>query len=120
MKYNCPIPEFEECYVEMSENWTRGQVKTFFSASGEAYVQVLKKKILSINLKTENGAITLPEELTEANIENVDMILWKWFSTAINAGIDRLYSLGEEIAQSWLKEQGTMTAQKEKDSLKQK
>lgn len=109
MRYDCPVPEFPDDYVEISERWSRGEVKAFFSANGDEYLDLVKRKVVALRLTTTDGAITEPEQLTLEAIDTVDVHVWKWFSVAINRGVDTLYTLGEEIALRWLRGSATPT-----------
>jgi hypothetical protein len=102
MKYQCDIPGFEECYIELSERWTRGELKAFFAETGDAYLDLVRNKITACYLTTEGGGvIAKPEHLTNENIDLIDIWLWKWFGTAVAVGVDELYSMGEAHARRW-------------------
>jgi hypothetical protein len=101
MKYQCDIPGFEDCYVELSQHWTRGQLTKFFTVTGADYLDLIRSKITAIYLRTETGAIEQPEQLTIDASDDVDIWLWKWFGTAVAVGVDELYSMGEAHARRW-------------------
>lgn len=111
MRYQCDIPGFEDNFFDLSERWTRGEVKAFFAETGEPYLALIRAKLTAIHLAAEppTGAITTPEQLTSAATDDIDLAVWKWFSTAINRGVDDLYRLGEAHASRWLSAQGTTT-----------
>lgn len=106
MRFDCPVHGFEDNFVEITERWSRKDVRNFYELKGEEYLSHLRTKIVSINL---GSSVQSPEDFTSEKIEDVDMQVWKWFSTAVNLALDTLYSMGEEIASRWLREQGLMT-----------
>ena len=109
MKYQCDIPGFEDCFVELSERWTRGQLTKFFTVNGDEYLDLIRSKITAIHLTTEDGVIDTPEALTMEATDQVDIWLWKWFGTAIAVGVDELYSMGEAHARRWSGEYAKQT-----------
>jgi hypothetical protein len=110
LKYQCDIPGFEDCWFELSERWTRGQVKAFFADRGEDFLNLIRSKIVAIHFTTDSGAIDHPDQLTVDATDDVDMVLWKWFSTALNTGVDELYSMGEAHARRWSGEYAKLMA----------
>lgn len=109
MKYQCDIPGFEDCFVEISERWTRKELRLYFSAKGDEYVTFMQTKISSIYLETTGEPIDEPGKLTLEASEDVDIALWKWLSTALTRGVDDMLSLGEAHARRWLSEQDKLT-----------
>lgn len=111
MKYQCDIPGFEECFIDVSERWTRGETSAFFELRDEAYLALISKKIVALHLVAEppTGVITEPAQLTPAAVNDIDMMLWKWFSTALNKAVDDLYALGKAHASRWLSAQESAT-----------
>jgi hypothetical protein len=102
MRYTCNVPGFENCFVEVSERWTRGDVKNFFALKGEEYLTLLRAKIVAIHLDTDSTPIDDAEKLTSDAADNVDYMLWRWFSVAVQKGVDDLYAMGEASARRWL------------------
>ena len=110
MRYTCDIPGFEDCWFELSERWTRGELKAFFADRGEDYLALVRKKLTAIHMPIETGAIDAPEALTMEAADGVDIMLWKWFGTALNMGVDELYSMGEAHARRWSGEYAKLMA----------
>lgn len=95
-RYDCDIPGFDDAFVEMSDRWTRGELRRFWEAKGAEYLTMVGDKITSLYLPTATGeAIDDPEKLTEDNLDDIDIILWQWFSNVPIAHIGTLNSLGE-------------------------
>lgn len=106
MRYNSNVPGLEHCFVEISERWTRGDVKNFFALKGDEFLALVRSKVVAIHLEAEGGAIDTPDKLTSDNADNVDYQLWRWFSVALQKGVDDLYALGEATARRWLDASG--------------
>ena len=102
MRYVSNIEGLEHCFVEVSERWTRGDVKNFFALKGEDFLTLVRSKVVAIHLETDGEPIDAPDKLTSDNADNVDYQLWRWFSVALQKGVDDLYALGEANARRWL------------------
>lgn len=100
-KYQCDIPGFEDCWFELSERWTRGELKAFFAETGNKYLDLVRSKIIACYFAAEGAPITEPAQLTSENVDRIDIWLWKWFGTAVAVGVDELYSMGEAHARRW-------------------
>lgn len=88
--------EFDDTnFVEFESRWTRKDIRTISTGTGEEYVDTLRRKIVAVHLDLSDGAITSPEELTDEAIDNMDWVLWRWFSATPMAVIKDLSDLGE-------------------------
>lgn len=105
MRYTSNVPGFESNFLEVSEHWTRKEVRQFYAVKGEEYLKLIRSKLVAIHLDTESGVpIDTPDKFTDENTDGVDYLVWRWVSIALNRGIDDLYALGEETARLWLAE----------------
>lgn len=96
MRYECTIPGHEANFVELSDHWTRGDVRQYFALKGDEYMDFVRSKIVTIHLQMEDGtAIDTPEKFVNDNIDNVHLHVWRWVGMAIQKGVDDLYALGE-------------------------
>ena len=98
MRYDCTIPGFEGNFVELSDNWTRGDVRQYFALKGDDYLNFIRSKIVTVHLQMADGAIDCAEKFTNENIDNVHLHVWRWVGLAIQKGVDDLYALGEASA----------------------
>lgn len=95
-RYDCDIPGFEDAFVEMSDRWTRGELRKFWEAKGEKYLAMIGDKIVAIFLPLATGeAIDEPAGLVEEALDDIDIVLWQWFSNVPMAHISTLNTLGE-------------------------
>jgi hypothetical protein len=93
----------ESAYVELSDSWTRREVREFMEADGEGSLLMLKSHIVSICLP----GIASAEDITEEAIDEMDWQLWRWFSALPVAHLNSLYELGEKKRQQLLGIAGT-------------
>lgn len=117
MRYTCDIPGFEDNYIELSERWTRREMATSRTATGDAYFALLQRKVTAIYLSRVDEAtgnpidpIDNPSAFTTEAVDAVDYMVWRWVAYAVRRGLDDLYSLGEESARRWSSALDTATA----------
>lgn len=91
MRYLCDLEGFDGCFVEFSERWTRAEMRNVWNVEGSAYWQLVRGKVTAVKL----GDVSSPEELTETALDEMDWLLFRWFSGAILKAITDLQSLGE-------------------------
>lgn len=103
MRYQCDIEGYEDCFIELKQSWTRGEIKRFFNQSGDEWLGLLRSKIETIHLRQANGdVIDTPEKFTNDSVDEVDFVFWRWVQAALQKAIDDLQNLGEENARRWL------------------
>jgi len=105
LRYDCEA--FPGSFVEISDAWTRGEIKSLISenlASSDSW-RVAVTKIVACHIeRIDEDAITdpaqLPADLTDVAYDSMDMRLFRWLANvAIKAALD-VTDLGEEIAAS--------------------
>lgn len=94
-KYICDIPGYADCFVQISDNWTRGDMKRFSVTWGADFLELVRPKLVSISLF---GGIDTPAALTTENTDALPYTLWRWLATALQKGKDDLHSMGEATA----------------------
>lgn len=113
MRFTCDIPGFEDCWIEISDFWTRKDRNDFLKASefgadeepdehgyrpGDyAYCDALRRKVEAVHLRTVDGdIIDDPEELTPSAFqERLDDSVATWISYTPVAAYDSRRKLGE-------------------------
>lgn len=90
-RYVCDLPGYEDCYVQIGDNWTRGDMKKFNVTWGAEFLDLVRPKLVSISLP----GILHPEDLTAENTDALDYTLWRWLASALQKGKDDLQSMGE-------------------------
>lgn len=95
MRLTCTIPGFEQCFVEISDRWTRREMREFRSAGTEESIAILKRKITGVYLECADGFhITTPEEMTDERLDEVDSQVYLWIPGALMRGLAELENLG--------------------------
>lgn len=95
MRLQCPIEGFEQCYVEISDRWTRREIREFRTARTEDAVGILTAKIIAVYLECADGNhITEPAQMTEERLDEVDARVYLWLPGALLGGLRELESLG--------------------------
>ena len=81
-------------FVEYDDRWTRGEVNAVFDKKGTDFLELLREKIVSIQL---NGVqdITSADDLTEDRLDDVDWIVYQWFVDTPGAAVKEMQRLGE-------------------------
>jgi hypothetical protein len=95
MRLTCTIPGFEHCFVELSDRWTRREVRAFREADTAEGVAVLRRKITAIHLDCADGNhITAPDQMTDERLDEVDTQVYLWMPGALMIGLRELENLG--------------------------
>lgn len=95
MRLQCTIPGFEHCFVELSDRWTRKEMRTFRSAGTEEAMTLLKRKIVGVYLECADGQhITAPDQMTDERLDEVDSQVYLWIPGALMVGLAELENLG--------------------------
>lgn len=107
IRKECPLEGYEDCFFEIADKWTRGDLRGYWNKSGDEFFAIYRRKLVSLRLTTEadgvpTGAIVAPADLKDEQIDQVDWSLWRWFSTAFSEAVNEVQRLGEERAQQSL------------------
>jgi hypothetical protein len=107
MRINCTLPGRESFFVEVSERWTRGEIRTFWGASvgisAEEAGALLVAKTEAVYLETAAGLVLdSPDDLTDENIDALDYELSVWLSTAYGHAVNELQALTKKNVRSSL------------------
>ena len=95
MRLQCNIEGFEQCYIELSDRWTRRELRDFFTTRVDDAAGLIQKKITAIYIECADGQpITTADQLTEERLEQVDVQVYNWLPGAIMTGLRELENLG--------------------------
>lgn len=101
---HCTIEGYTECHITVTDQWTRGELRTYFKLTGEAFVDFHRTKIEACYLATADGsALEDPKDLTNENLDRLDWLLFRWFSMAFQTAIFDVQRLGEAKVQQSLR-----------------
>ena len=117
-RYECEHKEFAGAYVELSDVWTRGEMRRFAAeqTDPDAYWSLIRSKITSLSLPTVDGdVIDNPDMLTDEDVlDAVDVRLWQWFSYVPIKHVGELRKLGEALGLGLFSTNGAMASPKTK------
>jgi hypothetical protein len=89
------IPDFEECYVDVSEKWTRKEREAYLAANDEQTFDMIRNKVEACHLILTDGTFcNVPAEINEDVVNNMDVRLVGFLSGSLNAAYQHLSSLG--------------------------
>lgn len=113
-KYICDIPGYADYFVQISDNWTRGDMKRFSITWGADFLELVRPKLVSISLP----GIDTPNALTTENTDALPYALWRWLATALQKGKDDLHSMGEATARRSLDGSGKLASARDNQTQK--
>jgi hypothetical protein len=92
----CTLPEFEDCWLEVSERWTRAERTQLATANADQWIALFGTKVLACNLRTEDGQVmTQPAAVTWDSIDLMDMRLAGFVGASLSTACSELLNLGK-------------------------
>jgi hypothetical protein len=92
----CTLPEFEDCWLEISEKWTRSERTQLTLATADQWIALFQAKTLACNLRTDDGtALTQPGAVTWDVIDQMDMRLAGFVGASLSTACSELMNLGK-------------------------
>lgn len=74
MRHECTLPDYTDCWVEVSEKWTRGEERQLAQATDTEWLALWQRKVLACNLRTVDGEyITAPADVTWDALDTLDV-----------------------------------------------
>lgn len=96
MRIICTLDDFPECWVEVSEKWTRGEEKVLFAPTADQFMDLWGKKVVACNLRLESGEyITQPPAVTWDAMDGMDMRLAAFVGAVLSTAVLELRNLGK-------------------------
>lgn len=86
-------------FVEMSDTWTRAEMRAFANRNGDEFWALLVSKITGVCIPVIDGEpITDPAALADDSVfDGVDIRLWQWFQNIPLAHVGHITKLGEAL-----------------------
>jgi hypothetical protein len=106
MRYECEDDAFAGDFVELSDSWSRAQVRTIWAASEDTdkeqveanLLACLRPKIIALHLTCVDAEpIETPDELTPERTEQMDERLYRWFANVWWVHLRDLANLGNAL-----------------------
>lgn len=95
MRLQCSIEGFEQCYLEISDRWTRKEMRDFRTANLADTIDLFKAKITGVHIECADGNhITTVEQMTDERLDQVDSRVYFWMPGALTQGLKELETLG--------------------------
>jgi hypothetical protein len=120
MRYDCDDPAFVGDYLELSDSWSRAQVRAIWGAipddtanadeAEETFLALLRPKVLRVHLTCVDAEpITDVAELVPARTEQMDTRLYAWFGMVWVRHLSELANLGNALRRSLVATSATTT-----------
>ena len=95
-KYTCDIPGLEDNFIELSDSWSRREVRDFYQFKDTEYLALLQSKLVACHL-ARPGAEPLTEPVAfDADVmDTLDMRIVHWVAGVPVAHVAGLGNLGE-------------------------
>jgi len=95
IRVECSTPGLEENWVEVTEVWTRGELREYTSKKGDEFIALWRKKVEACNFVTAQGeAITDPNQVHD-RLDDLDLRLVGFITAALIEATNYLLALGE-------------------------
>lgn len=112
LKLYCTVPGLEENWIELPERWTLRDQREIEQADRDAFLDLLRRKVVAIHLITEDGdVLDEPAALTEERLEGLDVRLDQFLATVMQSAILMQRRLGNFSARPSSNGSGTRTPQ---------
>ena len=99
VRIECSAPGFEQNWVEMPDVWTRRDTVEMQTAQGEAFWQLLRRRMVACHLVMATGdVLDKPEAVTTDAIQDADELLLAWLGNTMPIALARRRALGEASA----------------------
>lgn len=96
MKIQCTLPEFEDCWIEVSEKWSGTERNTVAAPTAEQWLDLFHSKVLGCHLRDCDGqALSKPVDVTWPMLDNLDVRLAGFVMGCLNTACAELLHLGK-------------------------
>jgi hypothetical protein len=96
--YKCDIPGLEDNFIELSDSWSRKEVRSFWELKDDVYLALLQSKLIACHLaRPGDTPITEPVAFTAEVLDTLDWRIVRWASTVPVAHVQALGELGEAL-----------------------
>ena len=113
-KYFSGLEGYEDCFIEVSDNWTMREVRDLTDGGEVEYFDFFHKKVDSMLLKDSTGKeFTNPREITVEDMDDFNVALVGFFGGILSNHVRRRKSLGNlNVLPSSLGKESTTQAKK--------
>lgn len=94
-RVTCTTEGFTDNWIELSESWTRREVKELDGSNVGEVLAILRRKAMACNILLSDGtAITDPQRLAEDALEDCDQQVWGFILGCQFRAVAALQALG--------------------------
>ncbi len=97
VKLTCSLEGFQDNWVEVTEHWTRKDLRILAETNEvPALLALLREKLVGCHIRVEgrDEFVTRPEDLTEELIDDMDLRVWGFLAYVLTETCIYLRSLG--------------------------
>ena len=96
MRIICTLDDFPECWVEVSEKWTRAEEKQLWAPTADQFMELWARKVVACSLRLETGEyITQPPAVTWDAMDGMDVRLASFVGAVLSTAVLELRNLGK-------------------------
>ena len=108
----CDDAEYGETWIDLSPRWSQGDMAKMLEVQGDDFYAFLRGKCVACHIQTiDGGVITDPAEITDAGLNDVDVLLIGWLGRSMPLAVAKRRALGNASARLSLPNTGTATNQ---------
>ena len=98
IRVECSTPGLEANWIEVDEVWTRKELQAFVTLQGEAYWALWGRKVTACHIEPVDGGVMVAPVDVPQILDDLDVRLLRWLSSAVLTATNHLLSLGEASA----------------------
>ena len=95
IRVECSTPGLEANWVEVSDVWTRANLRDYTSLKGDDFVKLWQQKVVNVNMVTVSGEVITDPCQVHNNLDNFDLRLLGFITSAPLEATSYLLALGE-------------------------
>lgn len=95
MRMQCRVEGLEHNYIDVSDVWTRRDLRRLAEADGDEWVDIAREKLVTCHIDVVGGAaIEQPADLTIDALDSMDLRIVGWLGAALPYACSELRQLG--------------------------
>lgn len=95
IRVECSTEGLESNWIEVSDVWTRAELRDYTSLKGELFVELWRRKVTAVNLVTAAGEVINDPAAVHDRLDDFDLRLLGFITAALIEAISYLLVLGE-------------------------
>lgn len=95
VKVECSTPGLEANWIEVSDVWSRGELRDYTSLKGDQFIELWRRKVTGVNLATVTGEVIDDPAVVHDKLDDLDLRLIGFITAALLEATSYLLVLGE-------------------------